>query len=67
MQIIGSPPMPGNSVFVFRPTVVVQRLLQEFYFHVCTNVYITPLFDTVIFIQPFPYDLIHIACILVVV
>lgn len=67
MQIIGSPPMPGNVVFVFRPPVMVHRHLQEFYLCLHTSDYLAPLFDTILFIQPSPYDLIHITCILVVV
>ena len=66
MKIIGSPPMPGNLVFVFRPPVMVHRHLQEFYLYLHTSVYLAPLFDTVIFIQPSPYDLIHITRMLVV-
>lgn len=62
MQIIGSPPMPGNLGFVFRPPIMVHRHLQEFYLYLHTSVYLALLFDTIILIQHYPYDLIHLTC-----
>lgn len=67
MQIIGSPPVPGNLVFVFRPPIKVHRHLKEFHLCLQTNIYLAPLFNTIIFIQPSPCDLIHSTCILVVI
>lgn len=43
--------MPGNPVFVFRPAVMVQRHLQEFYpfFYVAVFI-LAPFCDTISFI-----------------